>query len=219
MKLTDIAPAKQTTHAHRTALLAAWFLGKLKQDIPNGIAVAVEDKESDDIQVDFILRNVLAEVRKDDVELFDKLLNEDSAASAALYVWWVDDQVAVRNWAEAPLMALRKLKRESKDGMIPVEHIAGHCTHWIREGTRSWPDPKSRTHHLQFNFDDFVVRDHDDAGGTVTHLVKATNHKTCITYDIVRVTRTGLAVGHVDQPNHLPTWFKPVPKPEAEASL
>lgn len=204
-------PTLDNIRIQAAAGLLEHVLTLLGKEVPASVIEQKNNQFAKDVAIE---RTLLAEVvglLKADMAKGNELLDGDNDVSRELKAWWVNHHEARRDYSVEPMRLATQVVGD--DGCVPVYHIGGEYTHWIQQGTSSWPDPESRVHELRIPAGDLVVMTASDAGGDYTYLVRVKDFKTCTTYDIVRINRGELAIAVPNKPSFMPTYHKPVEKP------
>lgn len=174
------------------------------------------------------LRSLMSELHDTNIELHDQLLLGTTEDHVQLRAWWNRDQKGDRDYSAEPLLLLRQILKDKKQlhsgRYVPIKHVTGKPTRWIREGDRSWPDPKSKEYVVFVEPAALEARTKEGLGGgkwlvIVQESWSENKQRECTitTYDIVYAENGQLTTGHVTRPNHLPTTQVVVEKPQEQA--
>lgn len=221
-------PTEETRRRMRAAQSLVFLHVVLEKPVTAEMKQDAKNERCDSFSYDRELRLLISELYDKNLELHDQLLLGSTDDHRQLRAWWNRDQKGDRDYSAEPSLLLRQILKDKKQMVagkfVVVKHVTGVPTKWIKQGDRSWPDPKSKEFTVHVEPAALEVREKEGLGGG-KWLVIATDswsenklrECTITTYDIVYAENGQLTTGHVNRPNHLPSTQVVKEKPQEQA--
>jgi hypothetical protein len=190
-------PTDSNDRLKKAAGMLAFVLKFLERDVPEELLAEANNEYSETGKYEKQLYDILDDLLAKDIDKLNALLDAGTDDSEALLNGWINHHGFTRNYTPDVIRWISKLK--DKDGNVAIHHEGGVYTHWIQEGTRSYPDPTSKTHALRMPATNLVARTGEDAGGKFTYMVYPNAQGT--SFNIVRVKDGKLITGETSRPN------------------
>lgn len=218
-------PTEETRRRMRAAQSLVFLSHSLGKEVSDELIEMSKNELCDTFAHDRNLRNMMSELYDTDIERHDQLLLGSGADNVQLRAWWNRDCTGDRDYSAEPLLLLRQVLKDKKQlhagRYVPIKHVTGKPTRWIREGDLSWPDPKSKEYTVFVEPAALEARTKEGLGGGKWLVIvqdswseNLTHETTITTYDIVYAEDGKLTTGHVKRPNHLPTTQVSKEKPK-----